>query len=221
MNQSIRKLEEESSNNNLVSEDTNQDIKLDKTKDYIYYTDSEEIVHELDLIYKNVNLNFQDKQGVAKVLNDETIELKQTLTYDKTVEDAPYDNLISAQYKIYTTFTYDKYISLIVDYYEYHYETLVTAKKSKTYIFDKTTGNLLNSNQLLDDYDLTEENIRTKIANHLADEDIAKEGEVLDIESTLAEITELNLFVDKIGRLSITILVKSDQKDYNEVIILN
>ena len=41
------------------------------------------------------------------------------------------------------------------------------------------------------------------------------------ILAALNNIDSLELYIDKLGKLSISILVKSDVKDYNEVIILN
>ena len=48
-----------------------------------------------------------------------------------------------------------------------------------------------------------------------------KEEQEIDVDSTMKGINKLNLFVDKVGRLSISVLVKSDQKDYKDVIVLN
>ncbi|MBE6148847.1 MAG: hypothetical protein E7167_05125 [Firmicutes bacterium] len=210
-----------STNQSSIDTEIVSDIRLDESKDYIYYSDVEEIAHELDVEFKTINLNFKDKNDIAKMLNDETIQLKQTLTYDDAIIDAPYDHLVSVKYKIYSVYTYGNYLSLVVDYYEYQYETLVSYLSTKTYVFDKNTGELIPTDKLLSTYNLTKDVVLNKIKAHIEDEDIAKSEEQLDSAATVDRITELPLFVDKIGRLSISILVKSDQKDYNEVIILS
>ena len=208
-------------NKKVENSERQKDIRLDKSKDYIYYSNVEEVTHELDIEYKEVNLNFNDENKIASFLNEETKELRNTIKYDSSIEDAPYNNLVSGKYKIYSTYTYDKYISLVVDYYEYKYETLVTYLYTKTYVFNKNTGEVISTEKLLSDFNLTKENVLEKIKKHVTDENIGKVEEELDIEATVSEIKEYALFVDKIGRLSISILVKSNQKDYNEVIILN
>lgn len=220
MKQSEKKLDAKPQNNTEEKSEI-KDIRLDKTKDYVYFTNYEEKVHELDIIYKDINLNFKDLNNIAKLLNDESKELKETMVYDETNEDAPYDNLVSAKYKIYTTYSYDNYISIIVDYFSYHYETLVSYLYSKTYVFDKNTGSIVTNDDLLNKYNLTKDDVINKVKNHIADEDVLKNEEELDEEATVAQMTELSLFIDKIGRLSISVLVKSDQKDYNEIIILS
>jgi len=204
-----------------LNKEEEKDIRIDNTKDYIYFTNKEKITHELDIEFQDVNLNFKDSNNIAKKLNEESAELKKTLVYDEDNEEAVYDHLVSAKYMIYSTYAYDNYISLVVDYYSYELETLVNYLDTKTYVFDKKSGKLLTSDELLEAYDLKKEEVLNNIKNHIADEDIAKEGEELDVDATIENINEFNLFIDKIGRLSMSILVKSDQKDYNEIIILN
>ena len=45
--------------------------------------------------------------------------------------------------------------------------------------------------------------------------------EGIDVELSLENLNDLNLFVDKMGNLSASILVKSNVKDYNDIVILN
>ena len=59
MQKSSQKLNEKTDNEVEEKEEV-KDIRLDSTKEYIYYSDAEEIEHELDIIYKKVNLNFKD-----------------------------------------------------------------------------------------------------------------------------------------------------------------
>ncbi|MBQ6841277.1 MAG: hypothetical protein IJO63_04090 [Bacilli bacterium] len=214
-------LKDKKPNNKTQESETVKDIRLDSTKEYIYYSEVEHITHELDIEYKNITLNFKDSNGIAKKLNDETKTLKESLQYDKENENAVYDNLVSAKYKLYNTYYFDKYISLIVDYYNYDCENLISYLSTETYVFDKATGNLISDEEILNSFELTNEDVIKKVKSHLEDEDVAKTEEDLDIDATIDGLKDLDLFVDKIGRLSLSILVKSDQKDYNEIILLN
>ena len=54
-----------------VTEVKDTDIRFDKTKDYIYYSDVNVVEGELDIEYKNININFEDKDGVAAIVNKE------------------------------------------------------------------------------------------------------------------------------------------------------
>lgn len=204
-----------------LNKDDHKDIRKDNTKDYIYFTDKETISSELDIEFKSIHINFDDSNNIEDTLNNESLELKKTLVYDEENEEAIYNHLVSANYMLYQTYNYDNYISLIVDYYSYDLENLISYVSTKTYVFDKMTGKLLSEEDLLKAYNLTKEDVLNKVKTHILDEDVAKEGEELDADATIESITSLNLFVDKIGRLSMSILVKSDQKDYNEIIVLN
>lgn len=213
MHDSIRFVEKESVPNNPKEEI--KDIRLDSTKDYIYFTDYNLVANELDIAYQTINLNFKDYDGVASNLNQESKNFNQNLIYDDN------NNLISAEYMIYQVYSYDKYISLVVNYYTYDVEDLISYKKSDTYIFNKYDGKQYSESELLNEFNLTKDDALEKIEVHIEDENIAKENEELDVVGTINNIGNMAIYVDKIGRLSISVLVKSDQKDYNEVIVLS
>ena len=213
MHDSIRLVEKESVPNNPKEE--TKDIRLDSTKDYIYFTDYNLVANELDIAYQTINLNFKDYDGVASNLNQESKNFNQNLIYDDD------NNLISAEYMIYQVYSYDKYISLVVNYYTYDVEALISYKKSDTYIFNKYDGKQYSESELLNEFNLTKDDALEKIEVHIEDENIAKENEELDVVGTINNIGNMAIYVDKIGRLSISVLVKSDQKDYNEVIVLS
>lgn len=211
----------ETSNKNKITEIKKTDIKLDETKDYIYYSDADRIVEELDLEYKNVNINFKDDNNIAKLLNAENASLKETLKYDETIEDAPYDHLIYAKYMIYEIIYFDNYISLIIKYYSYDNENLVTYLDSKSYVFDKNSGKLISDDDLLSKFNLSKDNVKTKVKNHINDAALIKTDEELDADTSVNLLEDYTLYVDKLGRLAITFIVKSNQKDYNDNVILS
>ena len=197
------------------------DIRIDKSKDYIYFSDTNTIIEELDIAYTNVTFNFEDKNNIAKKLNDETIEMFNALEYDEEKEDAAYNKLSNAEYKKYQIFSFDNYISLLVNYYRFDSENLVQYKTTKTYVFDSVTGELYNEDELLNEFNLTKDDVIEKIKNHVDDANLLKENEQLDSKATVDGIENLPVFVDKVGRLSVSILVKSDLNDYNDIININ
>ena len=74
--------------------------------------------------------------------------------------------------------------------------------------------------ELLDKFSLTKDDVIEKIEDHINGQNLLTEEE-LDVDATIDEIDDYAIFVDRSGRLSISIVVKNDQKDYNEVIILS
>ncbi len=208
-------------NNNDTRTVTYKDIRIDNTKDYIYFSDKEEISEELDINYYYVNINFEDTDKVAEKLNNEMEEMKNAIKYDKTNEEAPYDGLINAHYPLYNIYSYEDYVSLVCSYFEFDLENLMTYEKGVSYVYDKKTGDLLSSARLLALYDLTVKDAKERVKKFVSDADIINGDEELDVETTLNNLTFDTLFIDKLGRLSLSIIVKSSEKDYNDVVILS
>ena len=197
------------------------DIRLDKTKDYIYYSDVNVVEGELDIEYKNININFEDKEGVAAIVNKENEEMSKSPVYDETNEEANYNHLISAKFAKYEIIHYVDYITLVVNKYSFDYKTIITTLGSDVYVFDKTTGKLYNNDELLSKFSINKDDINEKVKTYLNDKNLVSEENKIDVEQTISNNTKYNLYVDKLGRLVISILVKAEKSDYNDIIVLS
>ena len=204
-----------------VTEVKDTDIRLDKTKDYIYYSDVNVVEGELDIEYKNININFEDKEGVAAIVNKENEEMSKTPVYDETNEEANYNHLISAKFAKYEIIHYVDYITLVVNKYSFDYKTIITTLGSDVYVFDKTTGKLYNNDELLSKFSVNKDDINEKVKTYLNDKNLVSEENKIDVEQTISNNTKYNLYVDKLGRLVISILVKAEKSDYNDIIVLS
>lgn len=204
-----------------VTEVKDTDIRFDKTKDYIYYSDVNVVEGELDIEYKNININFEDKEGVAAIVNKENEEMSKSPVYDETNEEANYNHLISAKFAKYEIIHYVDYITLVVNKYSFDYKTIITTLGSDVYVFDKTTGKLYNNDELLSKFSINKEDINEKVKTYLNDKNLVSEENKIDVEKTISNNTKYNLYVDKLGRLVISILVKAEKSDYNDIIVLS
>ena len=204
-----------------VTEVKDTDIRFDKTKDYIYYSDVNVVEGELDIEYKNININFEDKEGVAAIVNKENEEMSKSLVYDETNEEANYNHLISAKFAKYEIIHYVDYITLVVNKYSFDYKTIITTLGSDVYVFDKTSGKLYNNDELLSKFSINKEDINEKVKTYLNDKNLVSEENKIDVEQTISNNTKYNLYVDKLGRLVISILVKAEKSDYNDIIVLS
>ena len=204
-----------------VTEVKDTDIRFDKTKDYIYYSDVNVVEGELDIEYKNININFEDKDGVAAIVNKENEEMSKSLVYDETNEEANYNHLISAKFAKYEIIHYVDYITLVVNKYSFDYKTIITTLGSDVYVFDKKTGKLYNNDELLSKFSINKEDINEKVKTYLNDKNLVSEENKIDVEKTISNNTKYNLYVDKLGRLVISILVKAEKSDYNDIIVLS
>lgn len=204
-----------------VTEVKDTDIRLDKTKDYIYYSDVNVVEGELDIEYKNININFEDKEGVAAIVNKENEEMSKSPVYDETNEEANYNHLISAKFAKYEIIHYVDYITLLVNKYSFDYKTIITTLGSDVYVFDKTSGKLYNNDELLSKFSVNKDDINEKVKTYLNDKNLVSEENKIDVEKTISNNTKYNLYVDKLGRLVISILVKAEKSDYNDIIVLS
>ena len=204
-----------------VTEVKDTDIRFDKTKDYIYYSDVNVVEVELDIEYKNININFEDKDGVAAIVNKENEEMSKSPVYDETNEEANYNHLISAKFAKYEIIHYVDYITLVVNKYSFDYKTIITTLGSDVYVFDKTSGKLYNNDELLSKFSINKEDINEKVKTYLNDKNLVSEENKIDVEQTISNNTKYNLYVDKLGRLVISILVKAEKSDYNDIIVLS
>ena len=204
-----------------VTEVKDTDIRFDKTKDYIYYSDVNAVEGELDIEYKNININFEDKDGVAAIVNKENEEMSKSPVYDETNEEANYNHLISAKFAKYEIIHYVDYITLVVNKYSFDYKTIITTLGSDVYVFDKTTGKLYNNDELLSKFSINKDDINEKVKTYLNDKNLVSEENKIDVEKTISNNTKYNLYVDKLGRLVISILVKAEKSDYNDIIVLS
>lgn len=204
-----------------VTEVKDTDIRFDKTKDYIYYSDVNVVEGELDIEYKNININFEDKDGVAAIVNKENEEMSKSPVYDETNEEANYNHLISAKFAKYEIIHYVDYITLVVNKYSFDYKTIITTLGSDVYVFDKTTGKLYNNDELLSKFSINKDDINEKVKTYLNDKNLVSEENKIDVEQTISNNTKYNLYVDKLGRLVISILVKAEKSDYNDIIVLS
>ena len=204
-----------------VTEVKDTDIRLDKTKDYIYYSDVNVVEGELDIEYKNININFEDKEGVAAIVNKENEEMSKSHVYDQTNDEANSNHLISAKFAKYEIIHYVDYITLVVNKYSFDYKTIITTLGSDVYVFDKTTGKLYNNDELLSKFSVNKDDINEKVKTYLNDKNLVSEENKIDVEQTISNNTKYNLYVDKLGRLVISILVKAEKSDYNDIIVLS
>lgn len=199
-----------------------RDIRIDKTKEHIYFEDGDVIAEDLGMEYKNIVFNFPGQEQLASKLNEETASLKETIKYDDTLENSLYNKLSSAQYKTYSVISVGNYLSLVVNYYHFNPNDLAVYEKTVTYVIDKNTGLIIEKSTLLNDFSLSEDDLKNKVKTYVDDQNVLRKDENLDSSATLSSLNnDYALYVDKLGKLVISVLVKSDQKDYNDVITLS
>ena len=209
-----------------------KEIRIDSSKDYIYYENYQTI---LDEIYEqDVIINVKGFENVNSALANELNDIKNT---KKTIDEASIDenntcdnakNLYSFDYRDYYDTQFGNYISLVIYDFEYNCVSGSEIKNIKSYNIDKETGKQITDEELLNKFNVTEEIIIEKIRERLNDTQVLDgDTQVIDIDGTIESIksSEYNvlkaLSINKTGNLVINFVVKSNKINYNDTIELN
>ena len=200
------------------------DYKIDKNKDYIYYTDNETISEEAELEYMNVIINLKGQETLTNSLKEENERYKNNVKYISDQTELPSeiinynnDNIYALTYRTYENYEFDKYVSLVIKDYNYSCFDLLTFTSTKSYVFDTTTGKLLEESDILNKYNTTIDKIKEQMKEYLNSKQTKVEDvDLIKIDETINELNNYSLYINEYGRLYISFLVKSNKEDYND-----
>ncbi len=200
-------------------------IKLDKEKDFVYYTLEEKVSDNLDFVYKKANINI--KGSDAQKVNEELDKLYEEAL--KSVKKSNDSNICENESDIYSANVIDyilykeEYISLLVEENSYTCtEDIQEPNHVYAYVFDARNGDLISSNELLEKYNLTYTQVLEKLEQHLKAQ--YENNTDIQINKTLNELKENEnyiLYISDNKKLVMKYIVKTTSVDYNDVIELN
>ncbi len=212
-----------------IHEETN--LKIIAEEEYIYFEDEETLSSSLDISFKKVKININNKKAgeIETKLNSEMTSLKDNLKKisdtelkDEEKEKIIYkeDDIYSTEYLNYTRYFSQDYASILVD--RYYFDCFAGAKylDSDSYTFNTSTGEFLTNDEILNIYDTNMIKIKMEVQDKLT----KKEDEEIDITNTLNNLDNSDnyaIYINKSGYLTLSYLVKSSKNDYNDVIIFN
>lgn len=226
-----KNLNKDSKNNESI------DLRVDKSKDYVYYENSKDIIAGEEIVKEDVVFNFKDLTDVNNELKKENEEIFNSIKYTKDMDLPKTDDkgneisynendegIYSLNYREYVDYKYSNYVSLVVEDYSYNIEKGAVPLGLKSYIVDINTGKIITEEELLTKYEITKDIIKSKVKERLentqtlADEDTVA---AIDIEETLNNLDTYAIYINKNGKLEITFVVKSSQNNYNDNVELN
>lgn len=216
-------------------EEVIKDLRLDKSRDYIYFENGEEVLESEEIHHDTAVFNFSSLQYLNEQLKKEEDELYADVKYTKDMELPKEDNegneitynendegYYSLKYRDYDDSQFGNYVSLVVKDYYYDIKDGNDPINLKGYVVDINTGKLVSEDDLLAKYDVTMDKIREKVKERLSDTQVlVGEESVINIEETLKNIDKHALTINKVGKLMITFVVKSNQNNYNDSVVIN
>ena len=195
------------------------DIRMDSSKDYVYFTDSKTVSEDLDLVYNTIHLNIDSKDAkeLENLLNEEMAKAQKSIkTLDEVVidkKDIVYelddDNKIyEADYLKYDILESDNYITVGTIKGHINITSDEDNNTLKYYTFSKKDGHIMS---------LDEIKSAGKITNNSIEK--AKENYLKDKEDTTIKTYEL--YIDKYGNTIMNLLVNSGDISYNDTVKIN
>ncbi len=221
-----------------VAKDESKKIREDK--DYIYFLNENIKSSNRDISYKEVaiNIDSSDARTIENTINNEVGELEKTYLVlsdqnlsEEEQEKVIYkdDNIYKASYLRFDRYFARDYASLVSLKYDFDCFDGEEFVKAESYVIDINNGTILSNKDILDNYEVTMEDIKVKIRERLENKQTKiekgeEEVEVILIDETLKALDKdenYTLFIDKGGFLNVTYLVKTIEQDYNDSIVID
>ncbi len=213
--------------NEVVVSDKN---KVDKNKDFVYFTEEEVISDALNIIYKVpiINLDSEDAKTINNEIKEYASNIKNTLEKGNETKCPTNEStdIYKTNYLDYAVYTYEEYVTLLLRESTYSCtDGFSTSSKVKSYTFDVLSGKLLSFDALLTKYNTTLTKVVEQIRSNLNKEQTIIDGvSTIKIEETINSLKEQStyvIYVDEFGDLILNYVVKTSSVDYNDTITIN
>ena len=200
--------------NNPISEEKNTNIKIDATKDYIYYTDTDIVSYALDLSYPTIHLNINTDvaKELATALNTRMASAKKSLVKlsstevnkDDIVYELEDEDIYATDFLKYDILEGSNYLTLEVS----SGHIVVTQELASTYLeyytFSKETGAILTDEEIKKVGNITEKDISDRLSKYQ--------------EENQVTVTKYQLYLDKYENVIMNMLVNADNITYNDTV---
>lgn len=201
------------------------DLRLDKSKDYIYYDNDEEVIASQEIEYMDVHFNLESMQDVNKTLKSENDTIRKSIKYTKDVSEIPEgaetneEGIYCLEFREYKDFYSSNYVSLLIMDYDYDIVNGNNPTNIASYVVEKATGRRVLGDELLTKYNLTMDKVKEKVKERVSGTQTLNND--IDVEGTMNNFNTFALYINKLGDLEITFVVKSSEGNYNDSIVLN
>ncbi len=205
-------------------EKTKIDLRIDKSKDYIYYENEDEILESEEISFLDAVINIKGMEDVNKLLKSEEDALRKTVKYSKDVE-LPEDvkeneaGIYSLEYRDYKDYAYSKYLSLVAIDYSYSLVNGSIPTHITSYVVDKESGKQIDGDAILQMYNTNMDNVKNKVKQRL--EETQTLNSDINITETLNNFSTFGLFIDKVGELEVSFIVKTNETSYNDSVVVS
>lgn len=217
-------------NNNIT------DLRIDTSKDYVYYENGEEVLDSAEIHKEDVILNFKTMIDLNNTLHNEVekiysniVKISDVIIPKNTEYTKNESGIYSMEYREYADQKFGDYQSLVILDYKYNVVDGSTINNIKSYVVNINTGKLIDNQTLLTSFNITDEAIIDAVTKRLNDTQVLDgDTQVIDIDGTINNIkaSDYNsgikaLSISKNGKLVLNFIVKSNKINYNDSVEIN
>lgn len=195
------------------------DTRKDKTKEYVYFSDSNTVSEDLDLVYNTIHINIdsQDAKRLEEELNAEmtkaynSIKKTSAVSFDK--KDIVYElddnnDIYEADYLKYDVLDNDNYLTIGVIKGHVNITSDIDNNTLKYYTFNKKDGHIMSMEEIKNVGKIKDSDIENTKKTYLEDKEDNK-------------INSYELYIDKYGNVRMNMLVNSGNITYNDTVKIN
>lgn len=195
------------------------DTRKDKTKEYVYFSDSNTVSEDLDLVYNTIHINIdsQDAKRLEEELNAEmtkaynSIKKTSAVSFDK--KDIVYElddnnDIYEADYLKYDVLDNDNYLTIGVIKGHVNITSDIDNNTLKYYTFNKKDGHIMSMEEIKNVGKIKDSDIENTKKTYLEDKEDTK-------------INSYELYIDKYGNVRMNMLVNSGNITYNDTVKIN
>lgn len=209
--------------------------KMDKNRDFIYYTQEEVISEKLKISYKTpkINLTGVGINSINDLLRAENEALKSNVKYltDEDINEEELeideanivDDIYSATVRSYEDYKYNQYISLVMTDYKYDIiNGFNDYNKVKAYVFDVNENKMLSNLDVLNIYNVSLDDVKKLIKNNILDnKNTEDEINIDEVMENYSKDDLYTVYINENNKLVVKFIVNLDGMNYNDSIIIN
>lgn len=183
--------------------------KIDDLKEYVYFTDYKNLILDNgnEYILKNAYVNLDSEEVKTINLELKNFVLKSYKNLGIENKKVIYGNVISYDYYI-----TEEYISLL-QHSSYYINGSLGVANTNIYVIDIKNGKIVDNNELMNKFDLTEEKIYEKVRKNLDSDDV--EYSIMNMKNNYS------LYINNDNKLVLSFIEINNEEEIKRELILN
>ncbi len=199
------------------------DIRIDKSKHYIYFENEEVVMHDYEIAFKDIIFNFSSGKEIENTLNDQMDEFRKSISKEGEIpEDSDIalneEGIYNVLFRDYEIYEFGDYITVLALDSSYDVLTGATAQKLSGYTFSENENRLVSESEILKKYEKTIADVTDAVKDKL--DTLNLDGANIDVNATINDFKNYKIYSNKIGDLEVRYLVKSNTLDYFDTLVI-